>query len=153
MIMVITLIQIGVETVSPYYRICPELILPTFFADVEQQNNRYVPPARRQRLDDVPEGATANDFSQGGGYDGRRGGGGYPSNQNNMRKSQSFAGGVQGFENQQQQPPQQQWNNSSYGNQRGGSRGGYDRGGRGGGPRGRGRYDSFKKSGVETYFL
>jgi ATP-dependent RNA helicase DDX3X len=112
--------------------------------NVDQQQSRYVPPARRNRLDDVPEGAAQNAYSnsqRGGGYDIQRGGG-YGSSNQNMRKSQSFAGGVQGFENQQQ-PPQQTWNNSNnqgggYGG-RGGNRGGYDRGR--GAPRGGPRRD------------
>jgi len=108
------------------------------------QQSRYVPPARRNRLGDVPEGTPANDFSQpppNQGYGNRGGRGSYNNQQQSMRKSQSFAGGVQGYEgNQMNQAPPAQWN-GGYNNPRGNGRGGFDRGGRG---RGGQRRDDFQ---------
>uniref|UniRef100_A0A7E4W8J7 Propionyl-CoA carboxylase alpha chain, mitochondrial n=1 Tax=Panagrellus redivivus TaxID=6233 RepID=A0A7E4W8J7_PANRE len=90
---------------------------PNWRNDVNQAqpNSRYVPPARRQRLGNVPEGTPAQDFG---------GNGQQPE-------------GVQGYD-VNQPPPQAYGGNfgGGYGPPRGG-RGGYDRGGRGrGGNRG-----------------
>uniref|UniRef100_A0AC34QD42 RNA helicase n=1 Tax=Panagrolaimus sp. JU765 TaxID=591449 RepID=A0AC34QD42_9BILA len=99
--------------------------------DVDGQQGRYVPPARRNRLDDVPEGTQAKDYSQQPQQYASRRGGSY-NNSQQMRKSQSFASGVQNYDQMNQIPPQQ-WN-GGYGPPPAQGRGGSysQRGGRGG---------------------